>query len=90
MKKTVIILMAIISLVSCKNEKETQIEEVTVETQSEIQPINDDVLESAVIYEANIRQYSEAGTFDEFTKDIPQLRDLGVKIIWLMPINPIS
>jgi glycosidase len=90
MKKTAIFLIAILSLVSCKKEKETQTEEVTVETPSEIQPINDDILESAVIYEANIRQYSEAGTFDEFTKDIPQLRDLGVKIIWLMPINPIS
>lgn len=91
MKKTAIFLIAILSLVSCKKEKETQIEEeVTVETPSEIQPINDDILESAVIYEANIRQYSEAGTFDEFTKDIPQLRELGVKVIWLMPINPIS
>ena len=90
MKKTASFLITILSLVSGKKEKETQTEEVTVETPSEIQPINDDILESAVIYEANIRQYSEAGTFDEFTKDIPQLRDLGVKIIWLMPINPIS
>lgn len=90
MKKTAIFLIAILSLVSCKKEKETQTEEEISSETTEIQPINDDVLESAVIYEANIRQYSEAGTFDEFTKDIPQLRDLGVKIIWLMPINPIS
>lgn len=45
---------------------------------------------SAVIYEANIRQYSEGGTFSEFTKDLHVLKELGVKIIWLMPINPIS
>jgi len=45
---------------------------------------------SAVIYEANIRQYSKGGTFSEFTKDLPVLKELGVKIIWLMPINPIS
>lgn len=46
--------------------------------------------ENAIIYEANIRQYSPEGTFNEFTKDIPQLKELGVKIIWLMPIFPIS
>ncbi|WP_223032736.1 alpha-amylase family glycosyl hydrolase [Hanstruepera marina] len=91
MKKTAILLIAILSLVSCKKEKETSIvEETTTEEVAQIQPINDDVLETAVIYEANIRQYSEEGTFDAFTKDIPQLKELGVKVIWLMPINPIS
>ena len=43
-----------------------------------------------MIYEANIRQYSESGKFQDFTKDIYKLKDLGVKIIWLMPIHPIS
>jgi len=55
-----------------------------------IAPISDQVLETAVIYEANIRQYSKEGTFKAFTKDIPTLKELGVKVIWLMPINPIS
>lgn len=45
---------------------------------------------SGVIYEANIRQYSKEGTFNAFTQDLPALRDLGIKVIWLMPINPIS
>lgn len=53
-------------------------------------PISNSILETAVIYEANIRQYSSEGTFEQFTKDIPQLKELGVKIIWLMPIYPIS
>ena len=52
--------------------------------------ISDLEIASAVIYEANIRQYSKGGTFSEFTKDLPVLKELGVKIIWLMPINPIS
>ena len=47
-------------------------------------------VENAVIYEVNIRQYSEKGTFEEFTKDIPMLKELGVNIIWAMPIFPIS
>ena len=47
-------------------------------------------VKNAVIYEVNIRQYSEQGTFEEFIKDIPMLKELGVKIIWAMPIFPIS
>ncbi|SDG73610.1 alpha-amylase family glycosyl hydrolase [Psychroflexus sediminis] len=59
------------------------------ETQS-FEPITNEVLGSSVIYEANIRQYSPEGTFDAFTKDIPELKKLGVKVIWLMPVYPIS
>ena len=51
--------------------------------------LNSDIA-SGVIYEANIRQYSKEGTFNAFTRDIPVLKDLGIKVIWLMPINPIS
>ncbi len=52
--------------------------------------LNDSLLETAVIYEANIRQYSPQGTFRAFMRDIPVLKQLGVKILWLMPIHPIS
>ena len=51
--------------------------------------LNSDIA-SGVIYEANIRQYSKEGTFNAFTRDIPVLKDLGIKVIWLMPVNPIS
>ena len=45
---------------------------------------------SATIYEVNLRQYTEAGTFKAFESHLPRLQKLGVKILWLMPINPIS
>ena len=83
---TLIIVLAI--LVSCKPE--TKKEQKTENNSEVLQPISDVDLETAVIYEANIRQYSLEGTFNEFTKDIPKLKELGVKIIWLMPIYPIS
>ena len=51
---------------------------------------NSSVLDNAVIYEANIRQYSPEGTFNAFTKDISKLKKLGVKIIWLMPIHEVG
>lgn len=44
----------------------------------------------AVIYEVNIRQHTEEGTFKAFEKDIPRLKKLGIKILWLMPIHPIG
>ncbi len=42
------------------------------------------------IYEVNIRQYTKEGTFAAFAKHLPRLRDMGVEILWLMPITPIS
>ncbi len=45
---------------------------------------------SATIYEVNVRQYTEAGTFQAFEANLPRLQKLGVKILWLMPIHPIQ
>jgi len=46
--------------------------------------------ENAAIYEANIRQYSPEGSFSEFEKRLPELKKIGVGVIWIMPINPIG
>jgi len=45
---------------------------------------------NANIYEVNIRQFTPEGTFKAFQKQLPRLKDMGVKILWLMPINPIG
>lgn len=45
---------------------------------------------NAVIYEVNIRQYTPEGTFNAFTQHLQRLKSLGVNILWIMPINPIS
>lgn len=45
---------------------------------------------SANIYEVNIRQYSPEGTFRAFEKHLPRLRNMGIDILWIMPVNPIS
>lgn len=42
------------------------------------------------IYEANIRQFSEAGDFKSFEAHLPALQQMGVGIVWLMPIHPIG
>lgn len=43
-----------------------------------------------VVYEVNVRQYSEAGTFAAVEADLTRLRDLGVGVLWFMPIHPIG
>ncbi|WP_298892800.1 alpha-amylase family glycosyl hydrolase [uncultured Psychroserpens sp.] len=92
MKNILTIMLITLLLWSCKTDKKDNSTVVVNETEPKeiLAPISDDVLESAIIYEANIRQYSPEGSFDEFTKDIPDLKKLGVKIIWLMPVFPIS
>ncbi len=49
-----------------------------------------DWADNATIYEVNIRQYSEEGTFDAFTQDISRIKQMGVEVLWLMPIHPIG
>lgn len=44
----------------------------------------------AVVYEMNIRQQTEEGTFAAAEQRLPFLKELGVDIIWLMPIHPIG
>jgi len=76
--KKIIILSLIISLFSCQTKTSNQ-NNFTI-----------DSIKGGIIYEVNIRQYSKSGTFNEFTQDIPKIKELGVKILWLMPIHPIS
>lgn len=90
MKKSVLIAFVLSAFFACKTENKQEKVIVQEEGKTDIVPISDAILEDAVIYEANIRQYSSKGSFDAFTKDIPKLKQLGVKVIWLMPINPIS
>ncbi len=45
---------------------------------------------NAVMYEVNIRQYTPEGTFKAFESHLPRLKEMGVDILWLMPVYPIS
>lgn len=43
-----------------------------------------------IIYQIFVRNYSNEGTFQAVQKDLPRLRELGVDIIYLMPIHEIG
>lgn len=45
---------------------------------------------NSVVYEMNIRQYTPEGTFAAAQEHLPRLKELGVDIVWLMPIYPIG
>ena len=74
MKRIFIAICAAILTVSCVQAPEQQ-----------QQP-----LEKSVVYEMNVRQYTPEGTFAAAQQQLPRLAELGVDILWLMPIYPIG
>ena len=52
--------------------------------------VHPDWSRNATIYELNIRQHTAEGTLDAARADLPRIKDLGIDIIWLMPIHPIG
>ncbi len=69
-------------LISCEKSEPVN------ETAAKVQPPEWSYNKS--IYEVNIRQYTDEGTFKAFDAHLPRLKDMGVGIIWFMPIHPIG
>ena len=44
----------------------------------------------AAIYELNTRQFTPEGTFAAAAAQLPRLKELGITIVWLMPIHEIG
>ncbi|MFC2137568.1 alpha-amylase family glycosyl hydrolase [Bacteroidota bacterium] len=94
MKRYLLILFIIAGIllqITCKNEepKDNDLpEEETADT-----PLYKSHTEWSYnlgMYEVNIRQYTSEGTFKAFEAHLPRLKDMGVGILWLMPIHPIG
>jgi cyclomaltodextrinase len=49
-----------------------------------------DWVRDGVVYEIYPRQFSRQGNFDGITARLDDLKNLGVNILWLMPIHPIG
>ena len=77
MKKLFALVALVATLVGCTTTKET-------ETVREFDKFN------SVVYELNIRQATEEGTFAAAEAYLPELKAMGVDIVWLMPISPIG
>jgi glycosidase len=81
-------LLAVVLITSCN--------EAPKESSKEVSTKKDSILPqqkwyaSSNIYEVNLRQYSKEGTINEFAKSLPRLKEMGVEILWFMPITPIG
>jgi len=45
---------------------------------------------NAVLYQINTRQFTPEGTFTAAAEQLPRLKELGVDILWLMPVQEIG
>ena len=44
----------------------------------------------STIYQMNTRQFTAEGTFKAAQEQLPRIAEMGIEIIWLMPIHPIG
>ena len=70
---------------SCQMQPETDTVERMVSTVS-----HPEWSKNAVMYEVNVRQFTPEGTFNAFAEHLPRLKELGVDILWFMPVTPIG
>ncbi len=85
MKNISVLFFVLLMLSSCGDSEQKQVEDITHEG-----PDMELAMRKGVIYEVNVRQFTPEGTFNAFSEHLPRLRDMGVDIVWLMPIHPIG
>ncbi|MBQ6073374.1 MAG: alpha-glucosidase C-terminal domain-containing protein [Bacteroidales bacterium] len=82
MKKTLTLLLSILCLAACHRNAAPEENYTNVR--------HADWIQHAVIYQVNVRQFSQEGTFAAVEEQLDRLAELGVDILWLMPIHPIG
>ncbi|MDO4228497.1 MAG: alpha-amylase family glycosyl hydrolase [Capnocytophaga sp.] len=95
--KKYILLLGIILAYSCTNMPKNKDNKVTDEPkiskytpQKYVKLKHPEWSKNATIYQINTRQFTQEGTFVAAQKQLPRLKELGIDIIWLMPINTIG
>jgi glycosidase len=87
--KYTIIIVLLIGVLSCK-QAQPKDQSGLASDSLQLNVRHPEWVKNAVIYEVNIRQYTPEGTFKAFEKHLPRLKELGVDILWIMPIHPIG
>lgn len=78
--------------VSCQNQTESTVSqtEKPKTTKKAARPPEPDWAPQSVLYECNVRNFSPEGTLSGVQKQLPRLKEMGVDVLWLMPIQPIG
>lgn len=85
MKRTILIILTVILSANLAFAQQP-----TRDFSKETARSSPDWVKDAVIYEIFPRQYSQKGDFNSITADLDRLKNLGVTVLWLMPIHPIG
>ena len=83
-----IIIMVLAMTISCSSNQNENSNNTKNNKKTESMHV--DWSKNANIYEVNIRQYTEEGTIKAFQKHLPRLKEMGVDILWLMPVFPVG
>lgn len=89
MNKLICALMAILSFAACQNTPSLP-DALGKKKELAGDFPTPDWVRSAVLYECNVRQFSPSGNFQGLRAQLPRLRDLGIDVLWIMPIHPIG
>jgi glycosidase len=88
--KNIIKLVFLTGLLSITHQASANVESDPYTPKPYVEVKHPEWSKNANIYEVNVRQYTKEGTFNAFSKHLPRLKELGVDILWLMPIHPIG
>ncbi len=88
LKSPLLLLMMMLAFMACQTQPKNTGQSSDADTIS-LAPVTE-WMQDAVIYEVNVRQYTTEGTFEAFAQHLPRLQELGVDILWFMPIHPIG
>ena len=88
--KAYLVLFSFVLLFACKTEPAVTTNETTVATETWTAPRVPDWHKNAVMYEANVRHMTPEGTFSAMQTHLPRLAEMGIDILWLQPVHPIS
>jgi glycosidase len=83
MKKNFYLYLVLVFILNACNQS-------TTKEQSDSSKTFPEKAASLTIYEVNIRQHTPEGTINAFIKDLPRLKDLGIGMLWIMPVQPIG
>jgi len=86
-----LIFSVLILFVACGQAAKQKKAETTTTKEVRFQkPRVPDWHKNATIYELNLRHYTTEGTFVSLHQHLPRLKEMGVDILWFMPVTPVS